>query len=268
LELAATAADPAAKGEPLLIPAVARLASPALGEASPSAQVILATSGRPLALGPLLPPSHARYLFVRGLPAEAELSAGRRSDSGAWFVKDEELHDLTLSIGNAAAGDYPIEVYTLESGDAPQARRSLVLRVEPGQQTYAGPKTYDVGPTMSWASALLDDVTPSPRTTAEPVVPAESAVLLKRARQLLAEGDVASARLLLLHLAERGQGEAAYELGRTFDQETLETLGARGVGGDRAKAHRWYEQASQQGNTKAVERLKVLASLSGSGPSD
>ena len=260
-ELAAVTANRAAKGEPLLIPAVAHMAAPSLGEMLPPAQVILATIGRPLALGPLLPPSHARYLFIRGLPAEAELSAGRRSRSGAWFVKDEELHDLALSVGEAAKGDYPIEVYTLESGDAPQARRSLVLRVEADQQSY------EVGPTMSWASALLD-LMPSPRATAEPVVPAESAVLLKRAKNLLEEGDIASARLLLLHLAERGEGDAAYELARTFDQEALTALGARGVGGDQASAHRWYEQASQQGNASATERLKILASLSGSGPSD
>jgi TPR repeat protein len=109
---------------------------------------------------------------------------------------------------------------------------------------------------------------PSPRATAEPVVPAESAVLLKRAKNLLEEGDIASARLLLLHLAERGEGDAAYELARTFDQEALTALGARGMGGDRASAHRWYEQASQQGNANATARLKILASLSGSGPSD
>jgi hypothetical protein len=141
-ELAAVTANRAAKGESLLIPAVAHIAGPSLGETLPSAQVILATSGRPLALGPLLPPSHARYLFIRGLPAEAQLSAGRRSGSGAWFVKDEELHDLALLVGEAAKGNYPIDVYTLESGDAPQARRSLVLRVEADQQSY------EVGPAM------------------------------------------------------------------------------------------------------------------------
>jgi TPR repeat protein len=120
---------------------------------------------------------------------------------------------------------------------------------------------------MDWASALLD-LMPSPRATAEPVVPAESAVLLKRAKNLLEEGDIAAARLLLLHLAERGEGDAAYELARTFDQEALTALGARGMGGDEASARRWYERASRQGNANATERLRILASLSGSGPSD
>jgi hypothetical protein len=261
LQFAVVSANRVAKGEPLLVPALAG-ASPLLSDAAPSAQTILATSGRQIAFGPLLPPSHARYLLIRGLPPEAEFSAGRQSGSGAWLVKGEHVHDLTLSVGEAAAGDYPIEVYELESGDGPQARRSLVLRVEPPARTYAA-----VGPDMSWASALLD-VVPSARAAEAPAHPAESAVLRDRARQLLDEGDIAAARLLLLHLAERGEGEAAYDLARTFDREMLATLGARGMDGDPARARGWYERASQDGNVKATERLKILASLSGTGPSD
>jgi len=146
-QLASAAANRAAKDEFLLIPAVAYATEPSFEEMSPGTQVILATAERPLALGPLLPPSHARYLFIRGLPTEAELSAGRRSNSGAWFVKDEDAKDLALSVGEAAKGDYPVDIYTLESGDAPPARRSLVLRVEAGQQTYQPPASTD------WASA-------------------------------------------------------------------------------------------------------------------
>jgi hypothetical protein len=261
LQLASVAANRAAKGEPLLIPAVAHASEPSFAEMSPGAQVILATAGRPLALGPLLPPSPARYLFIRGLPAEAELSAGRRSSSGAWFVKDEDAQNLALSVGDAAKGDYPVDIYTLESGDAPQARRSLVLRVEAEQQSYQPAASTDC------ASALLD-LMPSPSATVDSVVPANSVVLLKRAKSLLEEGDIAGARLILQHLAERGEGEAAYELARTYDHDALKALGARGVSADRAIAHRWYEQASQYGNAKAAERLKVLASLSVSGPSD
>jgi hypothetical protein len=259
LELAAMTASRAAKGEPMLIPAVARASASPSSEAATGAQVILATSGRALALAPLLPRSHARYLLLRGLPPEAELSAGRRSGIGTWFVKDAEIGDLSLSIGAAASGDYPLEIYVLDSGNAPQSRRSLVLRVEAAAQTF--------GPEMSWATALLD-VPFRPHTAEEPVDPARSAVLLERAKCLLDEGDIAAARLLLQHLAERGQSDAAYELARTFDQDVLSALGARGMDADPVRAQGWYEQASQKGNAKAAERLKILASLSGSGPSD
>jgi hypothetical protein len=50
-------------------------------------------------------------------------------------------------------------------------------------------------------------------------VPANSTVLLKRAKSLLDEGDIVGARLILQHLAERGEADAAYELARTYDRE-------------------------------------------------
>src|SRR5215472_9538095 len=86
-QLASVAANRAAKGEPLLIPAVAHATEPPFGEMSPGTQVILAPDGR-LLLAHSCCRAHALYLFIRGLPAETDLSAGRRSSSGAWFVKD------------------------------------------------------------------------------------------------------------------------------------------------------------------------------------
>jgi hypothetical protein len=242
-----TSANRATKGEPLALPA----------QSGATRQIILAASGRQIALGPLLAPSLARYLMIRGLPPEATLSAGRQSGGGAWMVKGEHVPSLTLTLGQAAAGDYPVEVYILESGDGPQARRSFVLRVAPSDHVTlpapaAIPAAAPAGPVIAAA--------------AEPTVP--SGLLRDRAMQLLGEGDIAAARMLLLHLAERGDSEAAYDLARTFDREMLAELGAKGVDGDAESARGWYERASQDGNEKAAERLKILASLSGANPSD
>jgi hypothetical protein len=257
-EGAAVLADRTAKGAPLLVRALG--ASPVV--ARPRAQTILAASGRQVAFASLLPPSHAGYFLIRGLPAEAKLSAGRLSDSGTWLVKAEHAHALTLSVGAVTEGDYPLEVYVLQSGDSPQARRSLVLRVEPSAQIHAAASS-DKG----WTSALLDLV-PAARAAEAPALPADTGALHARARRLLAEGDIAAARLLLIYLAERGEAEAAYELGRTFDRDGLAELGARGIDGDLASARGWYQRAAQGGNAKAARRLKLLASLSGPGPSD
>ena len=90
----------------------------------------------------------------------------------------------------------------------------------------------------------------------------KSSPLMARAMRLLGEGDIAGARLLFMHLAAQGESEAAYELGRTFDGEVLSELGVKGVGPDRTRAVGWYEHASESGNAKATERLKILASLS------
>jgi hypothetical protein len=242
-----TAANRAAKGEPLALPA----------QSGATRQIILAASGRQIALGPLLAPSLARYLMIRGLPPEATLSAGRQSGGGAWMVKGTHVPGLTLTLGQAASGDYPVEVYILESGDGPQARRSFVLRVAPSDHV-----------TLPAPAATLAPAPAGPVIAAveQPTVP--SGLLRDRAMQLLGEGDIAAARMLLLHLAERGDSEAAYDLARTFDREMLAELGAKGVDGDAASARGWYERASQDGNEKAAERLKILASLSGASPSD
>jgi TPR repeat protein len=167
-----------------------------------------------------------------------------------------------LALGETAAGDYPIEVYMLASDDGPQARRNFVLRVEPPVRAYA---TADAG--KDWTSGLLGMV-PSAHAAEPAAAPADAALLHGRAQELLDIGDIAGARLLLIHLAERGDGDAAYELARTFDREMLAKLGARGLDGDPAQARGWYQRASQDGNAKATERLKILASLSGTGPSD
>ncbi len=227
-----------------------------------AAQTILASAGRKVALAPLLPQHKARYLLLRGLPSEATLSAGKKSASGAWMVKDEDVQDLTLRVGSARGGDYPVEVYLLESAAGPPARHNFVLRVD------TAPRIYTAGLDTSWTTALLDmaffrgaDETPA----SAPPAPAD---LLSRAKQLLAEGDIAGARLLLQYLAERGQGEAAYELARTFDRDMLAALGASSIDGDLERARRWYALASQKGSEKAAERLQILASLSGKTPSD
>ena len=137
-----------------------------------------------------------------------------------------------------------------------------MLRIEP-----ARPRVYTAGLSLSWASARLGAADKAPVTT-ENVAPPEPHLLLDRARRLLGEGDIAGARLLLFHLAELGEGDAAYELARTFDAEMLAKLGASGVDSDKATALGWYEQASRSGNADAARRLKILASLSVSDPSD
>jgi hypothetical protein len=247
-----------AKGEPLLVPRLAAFPKPS----SPPTPVILATTGRQIAFAPFLPPSHAGNFLIRALPAGATLSAGQRSDSGTWLVNSEQAHAPALAVGDVAEGDYPIEVYVLRSGDSPQARRNLVLRIGRSLPTHAAPSN------PGWASALLGLV-PAARAAEAPAIPSQPAALRDRAKRLLDEGDIAGARLLLLYLAEQGEGEAAYELARTFDDEMLNAdFGARGVQGELAQARDWYARAAQSGNAKATERLKVLASFSGTGPSD
>ena len=227
------------------------LGAPAASAVNAAPQPIMVQAGRPLELAPLLSQRQARYVLLRGLPNEATLSAGQRNPSGAWLVKDKDVDRLTVTRQSTASGDYPIEVYALGASSAPQARQRLVFRVAAGPAS--GVATGASG--ILFNMALLGMAPEQPAAT-------KASPLMTRAMRLLGEGDIAGARLLFMHLAEQGEGEAAYELARTFDGEVLSELGARGVGADRTRAVGWYERASETGNAKAAERLKILASLS------
>jgi hypothetical protein len=105
-----------------------------------------------------------------------------------------------------------------------------------------------------------------PAAPAPPVAPAaapsirhldadELAALLKRARGLLAIGDIASARLLLERAADAQEADAALTLARTYDPEVLGTSDARSVTADPAKARNWYRKAAELGSQLAQQRL-------------
>lgn len=245
--LIATAA-PSFGRSPLLIDAALR------SSADPAPQIILASHDRDLALASLLPRRQARYVLIRGLPADAKLSAGLRNTSGGWMVRNEDVSTLTLAFRSAefepgvarASGDYPLEVYLLGEEAAPQARRNFILRVDAqasGEEQTA----------MTSSSSFLE--------LAVLGMPPENISLLSRADDLMDQGDVASARLLFRHLADRGVDRAAFELARTFDADVLASLNVRGVSGDKKEAKLWYERAAGIGNVAATERLKILASL-------
>jgi hypothetical protein len=100
---------------------------------------------------------------------------------------------------------------------------------------------------------------PVPAASASPALPQdEIASLLKRGRDLIASGDIPSARLMLKLVAEGGNAEAAFVLAGTFDPTVLANLRAIGVQGDPAKARAWYARAAELGSLEARQRLQAL----------
>ena len=87
----------------------------------------------------------------------------------------------------------------------------------------------------------------------------ELAGLIKRGQALLAEGDIASARLLLRRAAEAGDANAALMLAGTYDRIELAKLKVIGVAHDHAQAKLWYTRAVEHGSAEAVRRLQQLA---------
>ena len=85
----------------------------------------------------------------------------------------------------------------------------------------------------------------------------ELAALLKRAKGMLAVGDIASARLLLERAADAQEAEAALMLATTYDPQVLGTQDMRSITPDPAMARAWYQKAAKLGSTDALRRLQT-----------
>jgi hypothetical protein len=87
----------------------------------------------------------------------------------------------------------------------------------------------------------------------------EIAMLLKRGKDFLTNGDFSSARLLLRRAAEAGSADAALALGASFDPLVIRRLGAIGADPDAARARKWYQKAVDLGSDAASQQLAKLA---------
>jgi hypothetical protein len=86
----------------------------------------------------------------------------------------------------------------------------------------------------------------------------EITVLLKRGKDLIANGDLAAARLVLQRAAEANDAEAALALGATYDPFVLRELKVYGFTADATVARAWYEKAKVFGSGAASRRLEML----------
>jgi hypothetical protein len=86
----------------------------------------------------------------------------------------------------------------------------------------------------------------------------ELAGLLKRAKSLIAIGDIAAARLLLERAADGQEAGAALLLAQTYDPAVLGTPDARSITPDPATARDWYQKAARLGSRNAQQRLDQM----------
>jgi hypothetical protein len=89
--------------------------------------------------------------------------------------------------------------------------------------------------------------------------PEEIKLLMKQGEQLIAAGDVVTARTVFRRAADAGNANAAIALGATYDPSVLAKLGVVGVSADVEKARSWYQKAADLGSPDARGRLDVLA---------
>ncbi|TMJ02876.1 MAG: hypothetical protein E6G97_11030 [Alphaproteobacteria bacterium] len=112
---------------------------------------------------------------------------------------------------------------------------------------------------VATAQAAQIDPPPAPPSGPRALDRDEIAMLVKRSEELIAQGDIAAARLMLTRAAEAGEARAALILGATYDPDMLSKLGVLGVAPNAAQARAWYAKAAQYGSGEATLRLEQLA---------
>ena len=197
------------------------------------ASILAAPTGYYLWTGYWRPSSHP----ARG-PQMASLAA--KGDATPSSIGQQELPSTA-----AQDGDRAISVQQEISSQRPEI---LQLPSSPGGEPVA---------TLQ-PSTTREQAMPSSKTS-RVLDPEEIKLLMKQGEQLIAAGDVATARTVLRRAADAGDANAAMALGATYDPNVLARLGVVGVSAEVEKARSWYQKAEALGSPDARRRLDLLA---------
>jgi hypothetical protein len=171
-------------------------------------------------------------LLVRGLAVGAKLSVGQPLDADGWELGVEELGGAVIIPPAGFVGTMDLTL-ALRRGAATSDRQSLQVE---------------------WAGGTAA----APVSTVR-LEPSDVARLLQRGEELLANREIAAARAVFKRLADNGEPRGAFALAETYEQSTLERLGAKGILPDMAAARTWYETAKALGSTEAQHHLDLPA---------
>ena len=178
--------------------------------------------------------------------------------------------DAKASLPNAAADQSGVA----QRSDRPAAAATQLANAGPPAQ--ALPAAAIVQPAPPAAKVTRDDIALALKAAqqnlgaapAEPPPAAaplarrldadEVAALLKRAKGLIAIGDIAPARLLLQRAADAQEAGAALLLAQTYDPAVLGTQDMRSITPDPALARDWYRTAARLGSLDAKQRLAQM----------
>jgi hypothetical protein len=197
------------------------------------------------------------FVRVRGLPSTSALSDGYAIAAGSWTVALDALPDLYIMLAPVPEGPFAILI-TLLGGDGAvlsEVRCSLIVAATPPQRE-AAPGSADM--LKSGSAESLSLLAPAPVPVMSPENRVRAAHFLEKGDELLAEGNIAPARLLYERAIGLGLAQAAMALAATYDPSELSKLNAQGIAPDISEARRWYERARELGAKVADERLRRL----------
>jgi hypothetical protein len=232
----------------------------------------------PLGIHVGAPPPGA-FVSINGLTAGARLTSGKRVGAGEWRVPATEISGVSVIPPEGFTGQMLVTAELRDEAGVALTGTSTRLTWQS-----AAPSLAAVAPRVAAPPPV---VAPSPVVVAPPVAaappvavatagpsampaspqaevvrsldPREVATLIKRGQELLASGDVQSARLLLMRGAEARDARAALLVGTTYDPALLRQIGADGPMADVAQARMWYQRAKEWGEPDAQRKLESLA---------
>jgi TPR repeat protein len=176
-------------------------------------------------------------LVVKGLAADAKLSVGQPSEADGWALDAADLNGAVIIPPAGFIGTMDLTIELRLDG--------ATVDKQSAQIEWLG-KTTAVAPQASTVGLEIDD----------------TARLLKRGEALLSSGEIAAARAVFRRLADNGESQAALALAETYEQSTIQRLGAKGLVADKVMAQMWYERAKELGSIEAEHRLEMLVSRS------
>jgi hypothetical protein len=207
---------------------------------------------------------------IGGLPAGAQLTSGKRIGPNEWRVSASEVSGVSVIPPNGFVGQMQLTA-ELRDGDG-AALTGTSTRLSWTAPVVTAPVVAAAAIAAPAPAAVI--AAPAPAPVAAPAAPAaaspalrefmrtldqkEIAALVRRGQDLLASGDVQSARLLLMRGAEARDARAALLVGTTYDPVLLKQLGANGPLADVAQARLWYQRAKEWGEPDAQRQLDAL----------
>lgn len=221
------------------------------------------------------------FIRIRGLPADSTMTEGFAIAPSLWAVPLNSLANLRIKLSSPPKADIPLTIaLATVDGDVLAEARSLLRPLGAGSAPPA-PLTSGGAITTRSAAAIVapppiparppaaipdpsepPPPPPDPHSAAEelPLSPDQIRALgfITRAREQLAEGNIAVARLLFERAAKVGLAYGALGMAETFDPVELARQKVLGIAGDPETARNWYRQAAQLGATEADERIRRL----------
>ena len=235
------------------------------GATSPP-QPILASAAASLSEEtPNLTPGPGPLEQAEGSPSQAPTSAvpEMRADAQQGAERPRPAAESTDHGGEMrAANEAPSSLAPPESRQ-PSARTEPAASVSDQGQFRSALTLVEVPPPVqnpgaATRVAALGDmkVVPPPLQSSASDSPGER--LMKRALDMIQQGDISGARLILERAVTSGSAQAAFHLAQTYDPRILAKWQARGIKGDAARSRELYRMASEAGVLEAQEHIANL----------